>query len=103
MHDPPPPSHTHTHTHSIAIYNQLSNVDLFGFHSGSEDREAFFEGAGKEGVSKEVETLGEALPSSFKFSTTKDSQELFLNPPPRVSGSAPGQYHRKHSNSGMPM
>ena len=67
---PPPPAQIYT------------NVDLFGFHSGLDDREVrkclFFwggggGGGGGRGVSEEVKILGEASP--LKLSTTKGSQK----------------------------
>ena len=105
--DPPPPSpphhHHHHHHHSIAIYKCRPiriSFKLGGLKSVKMAIPFFLGGGGGggegRGVSKEVKTLGKALPSSFKWSTTKDSQKLmimqfsnFVTPPHRVSGSAP--------------
>ena len=57
-------------------------VDLFGFHSGLEDREAqiinFFLGGGGGRVSDEVKTLGKALPPLNDRLATKDSQYIYM-------------------------
>ena len=80
----------------MALVSNL-NVDLFGFHSGlrivkRENGNSFLGGGGREGGVTGSRNFG-GNSTSFKLSTTKDSQKLWFSysvtPPPRVSGSAP--------------